>query len=116
MDPTVTDAPRPAAVPPASTPVVFEAIVKKLAIAATYNRGEVTLAPHIIYTKHGALYLDALTLERDGKPPKEVKLGAFKLAGLAPLRITARRFEISDLFRTNDPRYDGVTLMAVTND
>ena len=101
----------------APTPaVVFEAIVKKLAIAATYNRGEVTLAPHILYTRHGELYLDAVTIERDGKPPKEVKLGSFKLAGLAPLRITARRFSTSDLFHPADARYAGVALMAVGED
>ena len=99
--------------PPPTTPIVFEAIVKRLAIAATYNRGEVTLAPHILYTRHGELYLDALTIERDGAPPKEVKLGTFKLAGLSPLRLTARRFTPSELFRPGEPRYAGETLMVV---
>ena len=110
---SVTEERAPAAPPPVTTPVVFEAIVKQLAIAASYNRGEVTLAPHIIYTRHGELYVDAVTLERDGKPPKETKLGAFKLAGLSPLRLTARRFTVSDLFHPRDARYAGVTLMAV---
>lgn len=105
-------APRPAPAPE-STPTVLEAIVKQLAIAATYNRGEVTLAPHILYTRHGELYLDAVTLERDGKPPKEVKMGTFKLAGLQPLRLTARRFTPSDLFQPGDEKYVGVTLMTV---
>ena len=113
MTSSVTEERAPPAPPPATTPVVFEAIVKQLAIAASYNRGEVTLAPHIIYTRHGELYVDAVTLERDGKPPKEMKLGAFKLAGLAPLRITARRFTVSSLFHRKDARYEGVTLMAV---
>ena len=98
---------------PDSTPTVFEAIVKRLAVAATYNRGEVTLAPHIIYTRHGELYVDAVTIERDGKPPKEEKLGTFKLAGLSPLRLTARRFERSALFSEKDGKYQGVALMAV---
>ena len=113
MSSTATQERAPAVPPPVTTPVVFEAIVKQLAIAASYNRGEVTLAPHIIYTRHGELYVDAVTLERDGKPPKETKLGAFKLAGLTPLRITARRFTVSDLFHRHETRYDGVTLMAV---
>ncbi len=113
MSSSVTQERAPLAPPPTTTPVVFEAIVKQLAIAASYNRGEVVLAPHIIYTRHGELYVDAVTLERDGKPPKEMKLGAFKLAGLAPLRITARRFSVSDLFHRHDPRYAGETLMAV---
>ena len=110
MPSTATASPPPA---PDTTPTIFEAIVKRLAIAATYNRGEVTLAPHIIYTRHGELYIDAVTIERDGKPPKEVKLGTFKLAGLSPLRLTARRFERSDLFSESDPKYAGVALMAV---
>ena len=103
---------KPAPVPE-TTPVVLEAIVKQLAIAATYNRGEVTLAPHVLYTRHGELYLDAVTLERDGKPPREVKLGTFKLAGLQPLRLTARRFTPSELFQPSDERYVGTVLMAI---
>jgi hypothetical protein len=102
--------------PPPTTPTVLEAIVKKLAVAASYNRGEVTLAPHVLYTRHGELYLDAITIERDGKPPKETKLGTFKLAGLSPLRLTARRFSVNPLFRSGDRRYGDATLMAVEPD
>lgn len=104
--------PAPAAVPD-TMPVVFEAIVKKQALAATYNRGVVTLAPHILYTKHGEFYLDATTLERDGQPPKEEKLGAFKLTGLNGVRITPRRFTPSALFDAGEGKYDGVTLLAI---
>ncbi|WP_294191287.1 hypothetical protein [uncultured Sphingomonas sp.] len=94
-------------------PLVFEAIVKQQAIAASYNRGTVTLAPHIVYTKHGEIYLDALTLDRDGQPPREPKIGAFKLSGLTGLRVTPRRFTASDLFEPKDAKYDGVTLLAI---
>lgn len=104
----------PAPVEPGATSVVLEAIVKQLCLAATYNRQEVTLAPHILYTRHGELYVDAVALEREGKPPTEVKLGTFKLAGLHPLRVTARRFERSGLFRAGEPRYAGETLLAIT--
>ncbi|PCG15650.1 MULTISPECIES: hypothetical protein [Sphingomonas] len=98
---------------PDTVPIVFEAIVKQQAIAATYNRGSVTLAPHIVYTKHGEIYLDAMTIDRDGQPPKEPKIGAFKLAGLSGLRITPRRFQPSELFTPGDAKYEGVTLLAV---
>ena len=98
---------------PGAAPIVLEAIVKTLAIVATYNRGEVTLAPHVLYTRHGELYVDAVTIERDGKPPKETKIGAFKLAGLSPIRLTARRFQPSDLFNAAEEKYAGVSLMAV---
>lgn len=104
---------RPASAVPDTVPVVFEAVVKKQAIAASYNRGAVTLAPHVVYTKHGEIYVDAVTLERDGKPPKEEKVGAFKLAGLTGLRITPRRFVPSALFDAGEEKYAGVTLLAI---
>ena len=103
--------PKPAT--PETTPIVLEAIVRRHAIAATYNRTDITLAPHILYTKHGELHVDAVTLERDGKPPKETKLGVFKLSGLGGMRITPRQFEVSKLFVPGDPKYDGETVMAV---
>ncbi|RZM12392.1 MAG: hypothetical protein EOP68_00995 [Sphingomonas sp.] len=96
-----------------SPATVFEAIVKQLALAATYNRGEVTLAPHAIYTRADEVYLDALTIERDGKPPKEEKIGTFKLAGLNGLRVTARRFQPSPLYQGVDKRYEVSMLMEV---
>lgn len=101
------------ATPPVSMPTVFEAIVKQQAVAATYNLGSVTLAPHIVYTKHGEFYLDAITVERDGKPPREPKIGAFKIAGLSGLRITPRRFTRSELFNPKEERYQGVTLLSI---
>lgn len=101
----------PATAPSPAT--IFEAIVKRQAVAATYNRGAVTLAPHAIYTRHDELYVDAVTLERDGKPPKETKLGTFKLVGLGALRITPRRFAISTLFVPGEHRYEGNALMMV---
>lgn len=106
--------PRPVTDPNAAAPIIFEAIVKGLCVVATYNRVEATIAPHIIYTRHGELYVDGVTIERDGKPPKELKLGAFKVAGLAGLRLTARRFTPNKaLFLPTDFKYEGTTLMAV---
>jgi hypothetical protein len=71
-----------------------------------------TLAPHVIYTKHGDLFIDAVAIDRDGKPPKEVKLGTFKLAGLNDLQLTARSFPANPLFHANDAKY-AEALMAV---
>ena len=100
--------------PPASvTPIILEAIVRKVAIAATYNRVVMTLAPHVLYTKHGDLHVDAVALDRDGKPPKEIKLGTFKLAGLSDIRLTPRRFDVNGLFHPGDPKYADETVMAV---
>ena len=102
-----------ASAPDPDTPLFLEAIVKQQAVAATYNRTALTLAPHILYTKHGDLHVDAVTLERDGRPPKEEKLGTFKLAGLSAVRLTPRRFAPSALFQPAVERYAGETVMAV---
>ena len=96
-----------------SPATVFEAIVKHQMLSASYNRGQVTLAPHVLYTRHDELYVDAVTVERDGKPPKEVKIGSFKLSGLGGLRLTPRRFTISSHFVRGEARYEGTTLMMV---
>ena len=102
-----------ATAPDPATPLFLEAIVKRQAVAATNNPIAVTLAPHILYTRHGDLHVDAVTLEREGKPPKEVKLGTFKLAGLSAVRLTPRRFAASQLFDRAAERYAGETVMVV---
>ncbi|MDF0489268.1 hypothetical protein PX554_14100 [Sphingomonas sp. H39-1-10] len=99
--------------PAGDVPTVFEGIVRQRCLAATYNRTEVTLAPHIIYTRHGDLFIDGVVLERDGRPPKELKLGTFKLAGLTGLRLTPRAFKANPLFIPSDPKYADSTLMTV---
>lgn len=94
--------------------MAFEAIALRKTIVARYNRVTVTLAPHILYTRHGELYLDAVTVARDGRPPAEVKLGAFKLAGLTEMAFTGRTFDPKPIFNPEDPKYAGVTLLGVT--
>jgi len=111
-DMTTTE--RRPAEPAAGAPaIIFEAIVKMQAVSAMYNRGEVVLAPHVIFTRHDELYVDATTIERDGKPPREEKMGTFKLAGLGALRLTPRRFAASALFERDAEKYQGAALMMV---
>jgi hypothetical protein len=103
----------PTATPTGPVPTMFEAVVRRLAVAATYNKGSVTIAPHILYTRHGEVHVDATTLERDGKPPREEKIGTFKLAGLIEPTILDRPFVPSTLFEPSSEKYEGVTLMVV---
>lgn len=99
--------------PSGPAPTIFEAIVRQLCVTATYNRSRVTLAPHVIYTRHGDLFVDAVTLVRDGQPPRELKLGTFKLAGLGELALTQRRFDISALFEPEAEKYEDAALIKV---
>ncbi|ODU22929.1 MAG: hypothetical protein ABS87_00360 [Sphingomonas sp. SCN 67-18] len=96
-----------------SNRIFFEAIAMRKCIQATYNRMSVKLAPHILYTRHDELYVDAVTIERDGQPPRESKLGTFKLAGLKGARVSGHAFEPQPVFDPADQKYAGVTLFAV---
>jgi hypothetical protein len=95
------------------TPTVLEAIVRQRCLSVTYNRTRMILAPHILYTRHEALHVDAVTVSKEGMLPKEPKMGTFKLDGLKDLTLIDRPFEISDLFDASLDKYLGETLMAV---
>lgn len=96
-----------------SNKLVLEAIALKKCVTATYNRGTVKLAPHILYTRHDELFIDAVTIERDGQPPREIKLGTFKLAGLGGLTLDGQPFQPEPSFDVEAAKYAGVTLFAV---
>lgn len=99
--------------PTGPVPTILEAIVRRLCLSAVYNRGVVTLAPHILYTKHDELHVDAVAIERDGKPPREIKLGTYRLSGLGELQVMDRPFVPVEQFAPLEERYQGVTLMMV---
>ena len=107
----LTDKPEP--VPNGGAPVVLEGIVRKQCVAATYNRMAVILAPHVLFMKNDAPYVGAVTIERDGQPPREPKLGLFKLDGLVGLHLDERNFATSALYEPEDERFADAVLMAV---
>lgn len=93
--------------------ILLEAIALRKCIEASYNRGMVKLAPHILYTRHGELFIDAVTVEREGKPPREPKIGTFKLTGLDVRRLVDIAFDVDATFDPANDKYEGVTLFAV---
>lgn len=98
---------------PTPTMILFEAIIRRRCIAATYNRQRMVLAPHILYTRNDALYVDAVTVSREGMIPREIKLATFKLDGLSELRVTEREFPYNAaLFEAGAEKYAGVTVLA----
>lgn len=92
---------------------LLQAIATRVCVTATYNRDQIVMAPHILFTKHDEVHAAGVVLERNGKPPKEPKVGTFKLAGLHDVAVTDRQFVPDPLFDPNDPKYDGVTLFVV---
>ena len=95
-----------------SSRIVLEAIARRRCLHATYNRAAVRLAPHILYTRHDELFVDAVTLEHDGRKPRETKLGTFKLAGLREPAVAGQAFRLEPGFDPGDAKYAGVTLLA----
>ena len=93
--------------------VLRRAMSRRLCALASYNRSEIKLAPHILYTRHDDPFVDGQVMERDGKPPREIKLGVFKLAGLTNIRISTTPFTPLATFDADDPLYQGVTIQAV---
>lgn len=102
---------------PTPTMMLFEAIIRRQCISATYNRSRMVLAPHILYTRHGALHIDAVTVSRENMIPREIKLATFKLDGLSELRVLERDFDVNyDLFEPEAEKYVGETILKVEPD
>jgi hypothetical protein len=103
----------PAPSPQALVPTILEGIVRQRCLAAEYNRTRMILAPHILYTRNDALYVDGVVVVREGMLPREEKVGTFKLDGLKGLTLLERPFAISALFDPTQDKYAGTALMAV---
>jgi hypothetical protein len=93
--------------------LILEAIALKRCLEVTYNRMRMKLAPHILYTRHDDLFVDAVAVEREGREFTEMKLGTFKLAGLQIEGLIARTFQPQPVFDPANPKYEGTTLLAV---
>jgi hypothetical protein len=93
--------------------LVVQAMREHLCVRATYNRGLVRLAPHILYRRHDAPFLDAVVVERDGVVPGEIKLASFRLSGLKGVAMTMESFAPIASFNLSEERYAGVTIAAL---
>lgn len=93
--------------------ILFEAIAHRKMVTGTYNNGRVMIAPHILYTKHEALHVDAVTIERDGVPPRERRLATYRLSGLSELALTGDQFGPEGDFDPGHEKYAGTALFAV---
>jgi hypothetical protein len=99
-----------------TNPLLLEAIALKKCVTTVYNGVAMKLAPHVLYSKNNALFIDAITLEKHGEPPREKKLGAFHLQGLNELHVIDEHFEPDELFEPDAEKYEGVALFKVSGD
>jgi hypothetical protein len=94
--------------------IIVAAIASRRCIDVTYNRMRMKLAPHILYTRHGDLFTDAVVVEREGKAFTEIKLGTFKLIGLQDAAAAAQgQFHAFPGFDASDAKYQETTPFAI---
>lgn len=74
--------------------LLCNAIAAKVCVTATIKGKAYKLAPYVVYTggKAGVLLVDAVTIERDGKPSNKAKIEPFDVADLLGLTRTADAF------------------------
>lgn len=95
---------------------IFEAIALRKCLQATYNRAPILIAPHVLYKRNDSFFIDAITISRDGIPPREEKVGSFNLAGLSDVTVSEEAFIISPLFDRMDVKYRESTLFMIDAD
>jgi hypothetical protein len=94
--------------------VVRHAIEQQLGLRAAYNKGQLILAPHILYERGGALFLDAVVLERDGARPEGETLATFKLNALRDPVTIMEPVTIARTFDVRDARYSEQVIASLS--
>lgn len=94
--------------------VVRHSIEHRLGLRAAYSRRSVILAPHILYERGGALFLDAVVLERDGARPGGDALATFKLSTLRDPVTIMEPIAVARDFDPGDARYLEQVIASVT--
>ncbi len=85
--------------------IIRFALMQRICLSVRYNNMDMVLAPHMLWTRHGDLHVDAVTVERAGSAPKVFKIGTFKLAGLGNVALTSRTFVPQPDFNPSDAKY-----------
>ena len=92
---------------------LMEAIARRQVILALYNGKEVKLAPHLLFERHGDLFVTALNMSKAWRSEEEMRLGQFKLAGLGSAELLDESFEPLPSFEPAAPRADDTVILAV---
>ena len=92
---------------------LMEAIARQQVVATRYNGKEVRLAPHLLFERHGDLFIGALNLSKSWRDEDERQLGQFKLAGLGAAELLDETFDHLPSFQAAAPRVGDKLLLAV---
>lgn len=97
-----------------TNPLLLEAIALKKCVTAIYNNVPMKLAPHILYSKNNAYFIDAVILEKNGEVRRDKKIGAFHLMGLNELALTDQGFDVDALFQPTAEKYQDKTVFMIS--
>lgn len=92
---------------------LMEAIARKKLVTAQYNGQSLTLAPHLLFERHGDLFVSALNLGKNWRADEEPRLGHFKLGGLAGVVLSDEDFAPLPGFDAAPPREEDIPLLGV---
>ncbi len=91
----------------------MEAIIRQRAVAVRYNGTQFKIAPHILFERHGDLFVSALNLSKSWRDEDDQRLGQFKLAGLSDTELLEEGFDPLPSYRPLPPRDQDVVIVAV---
>ena len=92
---------------------VMEAIARKRTVVARYNGAPVKLAPHILFERHGDLFISALNMSKSWRTDDERRLGQFKLAGLNATELLEETFDPLPSYEAAAPRDDDTLILTL---
>lgn len=92
---------------------LIEAIARKQAVAARYNGGLIKLAPHLLFERHGDLFVSALNMSKSWRTDDERRLGQFKLAGLEATELLEETFDPLPSYEAAAPRDDDTLILTI---
>ena len=92
---------------------LMEAVAQQRIIVARYNGNLIKLAPHLLFERHGDLFVSALNLSKAWRPGDELRLGQFKLSGLSAAKILDEKFDALRSYNAAAPRPNDRLLLAL---
>ncbi len=92
---------------------IMAAIAHHRTVMTQYNGGVIKLAPHLLFERHGDLFVSALNLSKAWRTPEEQRLGQFKLAGLSNAQVLDETFDPLPGFEAAPPREGDKLVLAL---
>ncbi|MGX5711463.1 hypothetical protein ACWKWJ_02070 [Sphingopyxis terrae subsp. ummariensis] len=92
---------------------LMEAIARKRTVTARYNGNVMRLAPHLMFERHGALFVSAFNLDKNWRSDDERRLGHFKLDGLAQTELVDEGFDPLPAFEPVAPKDEDTLVLSI---